>query len=218
MIQDAISASLTVPLTVGNIDPRIAPLHHSMSSSSGSVPVQTSQGSIVPFPNTQFPQVTSSIKPLAHAGPLEPSLQSSPAREEGEVPESELDPDTRRRLLILQHGQDNRDQALSEPPFPVRPPMQVSAPRAQSRGNWFPVDEDMSPGELSRAVPKEFTLDSEAMHVDKMRPQPPPFFHKIESSMQADRFLHENLKLPKEVTIILVVVNYPDFSSYRRSN
>ncbi|XP_024536325.1 RNA polymerase II C-terminal domain phosphatase-like 1 isoform X1 [Selaginella moellendorffii] len=27
--------------------------------------------------------------------------------EEGEVPESELDPDTRRRLLILQHGQDN---------------------------------------------------------------------------------------------------------------
>jgi hypothetical protein len=29
------------------------------------------------------------------------------AREDGEVPETDIDPDTRRRLLILQHGQDN---------------------------------------------------------------------------------------------------------------
>jgi RNA polymerase II C-terminal domain phosphatase-like 1/2 len=34
-------------------------------------------------------------------------IQGSVAREEGEVPETDIDPDTRRRLLILQHGQDN---------------------------------------------------------------------------------------------------------------
>lgn len=40
-------------------------------------------------------------------GASEASADGSPGREEGEIPESELDPDTRRRLLILQHGQDN---------------------------------------------------------------------------------------------------------------
>ncbi|KAG8071583.1 hypothetical protein GUJ93_ZPchr0006g44155 [Zizania palustris] len=53
---------------------------------------------------------------------LSDPLQGSPAREEGEVPESELDPDTRRRLLILQHGQDTRDPT----PLPVIPPVQAS--------------------------------------------------------------------------------------------
>jgi hypothetical protein len=32
------------------------------------------------------------------------AIQGSPGREEGEVPETDIDPDTRRRLLILQHG------------------------------------------------------------------------------------------------------------------
>jgi RNA polymerase II C-terminal domain phosphatase-like 1/2 len=58
-------------------------------------------------------------------------MQGSPAREEGEVPESELDPDTRRRLLILQHGQDTRDPT---------PPVPVPVPTVQPHGNWFPTD------------------------------------------------------------------------------
>ncbi|KAJ3680335.1 hypothetical protein LUZ60_016613 [Juncus effusus] len=56
----------------------------------------------------------------------EPSGTQQP-REEGEVQESELDPDTRRRLLILQHGQDTRD---SSPPFPPPPPPVGPAPPA----------------------------------------------------------------------------------------
>ncbi|KAF8409296.1 hypothetical protein HHK36_005370 [Tetracentron sinense] len=179
-----------------NLDPRLASIL--AASSSSSIPQPTSQGSISYFPNKQFPQVASLVKALGHVGPSEPSLQGSPAREEGEVPESELDPDTRRRLLILQHGQDTRDHASSEPPFPVRPPLQVSVPSVQSRGSWFPVEEEMSPRQPNRAVPKEFPLELEATRFDKHRPQHPPFLHGVESSAPSDRSLHENQRLPKE--------------------
>lgn len=156
---------------------------------------------MMPFHNMQFPQAASLVKPLGHVGPAELGLHSSPAREEGEVPESELDPDTRRRLLILQHGQDTRESAPSEPPFPVRPQVQVSVPRVQSRAGWFPVEEEMSPRKLSRMVPKELPLNSEPMQIEKHRPHHSAFFPKVESSMPSDRILQENQRLPKEVIV-----------------
>lgn len=140
-----------------------------------------------------------SVKQLGQVVPPEPSLQSSPAREEGEVPESELDPDTRRRLLILQHGHDSRDNAPSESPFPARPSTQVSAPRVQSVGSWVPVEEEMSPRQLNR-TPREFPLDSDPMNIEKHRPHHPSFFHKVESNIPSDRMIHENQRLPKEAT------------------
>ncbi|GMN50838.1 hypothetical protein TIFTF001_020000 [Ficus carica] len=191
---EAISAASSAVIP----DPRLAPpLQYPVPSSSGSVPPPTTQVSMTPFPNMQFPQVASVVKP--YVGSVESSLQSSPAREEGEVPESELDPDTRRRLLILQHGQDNREHTPTEPPFPARPPMQVSVPHVQPRGGWFPTEEEMSPPrQPSRVVAKEFCLDSEPMHIEKQRPPHPPFFAKIESSIPSDRMIQENQRLPKE--------------------
>lgn len=169
-----------------------------MPSSSSTTTLPTSQAAVMPLANMQFPPATSLVKPLGHVGPPEQSLQSSPAREEGEVPESELDPDTRRRLLILQHGMDTRETAPSEAPFPARTQMQVSVPRVPSRGSWFPVEEEMSPRQLNRAVPKEFPLNSEAMQIEKHRPPHPSFFPKIENSITSDR-PHENQRMPKEV-------------------
>ncbi|XP_042520231.1 RNA polymerase II C-terminal domain phosphatase-like 1 [Macadamia integrifolia] len=188
-LKDAIQAS--------SLDPRLAPPQHAVTSSSASISQPTSQGP-VSFANKQFAQAASLVKPLVHVGLSEPTLQSSPAREEGEVPESELDPDTRRRLLILQHGQDTRDHTSSEPAFPVRPSLQVSIPPVQSRGNWFPLEEEMSPRQLNRAVPKEFPLEPEAMHFDKRRSHHPSFIHGVESSISSDRTLNENQRLPKE--------------------
>ena len=184
-MQEAVSGS-SVVLPAANIDPRIAaPVQYPMASAlsvPAPVPVpQPPQPSAMAFPSTQFQQPTSIAK---HLVPSEPSLQSSPAREEGEVPESELDPDTRRRLLILQHGQDSRDAAPSEPPFPQRPPVQAPPPQAQPRNGWFPV-EDMDPAPLHRTVSKEYPVDSE-------RPR-----------HQSDRMPHENRRLPKEVEPIL---------------
>ncbi|KAF3679224.1 hypothetical protein FXO37_03980 [Capsicum annuum] len=69
-----------------------------------------------------------STSAMTQRSPQDTSLQSSPAREEGEVPKSKLDPDTRRRLLILQYSQDTRDQLASEPKFPLGTPLQVSVP------------------------------------------------------------------------------------------
>lgn len=193
-LKEAISASSTVPSAITNLDPRLVPPLQYTVASSISIPQPALQGAIMPFRNMQLPQVITSVpKPLSQVGLPETSLHSSPAREEGEVPESELDPDTRRRLLILQHGQDTRDHAPIEAPFPVRPPLQVSVPRVQPRGNWFTVEE-----EVSRVVPpKEFPLQSEPVHIERHRPHP-PFLHKVESSISSDRVL-ENQRLPKEV-------------------
>ncbi|KAJ9136188.1 hypothetical protein P3X46_033290 [Hevea brasiliensis] len=178
-LKEALAVSSIFPSTAANVEPRLVPpLEYTVAPSSSSTPVPTSQPSAIPFPSMQFPQATSLVKPLAQVGPSEPSLQSSPAREEGEVPESELDPDTRRRLLILQHGQDSRDHVPSESQFPVRPSKQVSVPRVQSRGSWVPVEEEMSPRQLNRAVPREFALDSEPMHIEKHQPHHPFFFPK----------------------------------------
>ncbi|KAI7738159.1 hypothetical protein M8C21_007542 [Ambrosia artemisiifolia] len=143
------------------------------------------------------------LLPLTQVSNQETILHSSPAREEGEVPESELDPDTRRRLLILQHGMDMRGQATIEPPqFPVRPPpMQASAPRVEPHGGWFPLGEDMGQRQFNRIAPspKEFSIHSEPMHIDKKHNfRAPPFVHKVEASTLPDRVL-ENQRLPKEV-------------------
>uniref|UniRef100_A0A6M2EIS8 protein-serine/threonine phosphatase n=1 Tax=Populus davidiana TaxID=266767 RepID=A0A6M2EIS8_9ROSI len=222
-LKEAVSASSailsTIPSTVSSLDPRLLQsLQYTIASSSSSMPTSQpsmlasqqpmpalqppkppSQLSMTPFPNTQFPQVAPSVKQVGQVVPPEPSLQSSPAREEGEVPESELDPDTRRRLLILQHGQDSRDNAPSESPFPARPSTQVSAPRVQSVGSWVPVEEEMSPRQLNR-TPREFPLDSDSMNIEKHRPHHPSFFHKVESNIPSERMIHENQRLPKEAT------------------
>lgn len=196
-LKEAIAASATISSAVANLDPRLAPFQYTMPSSSSTTTLPTSQAAVMPLANMQFPPATSLVKPLGHVGPPEQSLQSSPAREEGEVPESELDPDTRRRLLILQHGMDTRENAPSEAPFPARTQMQVSVPRVPSRGSWFPVEEEMSPRQLNRAVPKEFPLNSEAMQIEKHRPPHPSFFPKIENPIPSDR-PHENQRMPKE--------------------
>ncbi|KAH8493679.1 hypothetical protein H0E87_020438, partial [Populus deltoides] len=204
---EAVSASSTIPSTipstVSSLDPRLLQsLQYAVASSSSLMPasqqpVPASQTSMMPFPNTQFPQVAPLVKQLGQVVHPEPSLQSSPAREEGEVPESELDPDTRRRLLILQHGQDSRDNAPSESPFPARPSAPVSAAPVQSRGSWVPVEEGMTPRQLNR-TPREFPLDSDPMNIERHQTHHPSFFPKVESNIPSDRMIHENQRLPKE--------------------
>ncbi|KAJ4880935.1 Uncharacterized protein Rs2_37990 [Raphanus sativus] len=92
----------SVLLPAANIDPRIAaPVQYPMASASVSAPVpvpvvqQAPQPSSMAFPSIQFQQPTSIAKHLVTS---EPSLQSSPAIEEGEVPESEFDPDRDKQI------------------------------------------------------------------------------------------------------------------------
>ncbi|XP_022715909.1 RNA polymerase II C-terminal domain phosphatase-like 1 isoform X2 [Durio zibethinus] len=195
-LKEAIPTSSTVSSTAISLDPRLAPSLLFTMPPSGSVPLPAGQPSMVSFPNMQLPQAGHVIKPVAPVPAPEAMLQSSLAREEGEVPESELDPDTRRRLLILQHGQDTRDHTPPEPAFPpVRPTMQVPVPHAQSCGSWFSAEEEMSPPQLNQAVLKEFPLDSEQIQIEKHRH--PPFFAKVESSIPSDRLVSENQRLSK---------------------
>ncbi|KAK7361921.1 hypothetical protein VNO77_04013 [Canavalia gladiata] len=155
---------------------------------------------MMPFTHVQFPPSTTLVKPMGQTAPLESSLHNSPTREEGGVPESELDPDTRHRLLIFPHRLDTRDQASSEPPFPIRQPIPVSAPRVPSRGGWFPVEKEIGSQPPNRVVPKEFLADSGPLGIEKQRSHHPSFFSKVDSSTSSDKILHDShQRFPKEI-------------------
>lgn len=203
MVQDETSASPAVLPMVTTADPRLVPhvVYPPVMNLAPTMP--TMLGQVMPVPSKSLPQVPSILKSVNQVGLSETNLQNSPAREEGEVPESELDPDTRRRLLILQHGQDIREPPI-EPKFPIRPTsLQVSVPQVQGRGNWFPAEEKMSPRQLNPSVPvppKEFPLNLELPPVDKQQPRHPPFVHKVDSSPPSDMvFNSEGQMMPKEV-------------------
>ncbi|KAL2253220.1 UNVERIFIED_CONTAM: hypothetical protein Sindi_0116700 [Sesamum indicum] len=207
-LKESMSASSTAVTPVINLDPRIASaIQFAVPSSSFTVHPPKIQGPAVPFLGQQLPPVTTLPKPpLSHLGQGETTFRSSPAREEGEVPESELDPDTRRRLLILQHGQDMREHPPSEPQFPARPPLQVPVPRVHPRG-WFPVEEEMSPRQLKLMTPP-MEFNTESLPIDKHRTHHPPFLHKVDTSVSPGRVI-ESQRLPKEVTPISFVLEIP---------
>ncbi|KAK7327914.1 hypothetical protein VNO77_22007 [Canavalia gladiata] len=208
-LKEAISASSTIPAMTASLDPRLAftaSLQQAMVSSSGIVPPPTAQASVMQFGNVQFPQTANPVKPMGQVTPPEPSSHSSPAREEGEVPESELDPDTRRRLLILQHGQDTREQTSSEPPFPTRHPLQVSAPCVPSRKRWFSAEEEMGPQKPSRPVAKEFPVDSEPLHIEKHWPHHPSLFSKVDNLIHLIEFSVRATKDGQRRAMVLVSI------------
>lgn len=204
------SASSTAPNPIMNLDPRIiSAIQHAVSSSSLAIHLPTIQQTSVPFLNQQLPQVTTLLKPpLAQHRQAEITLHSSPAREEGEVPESELDPDTRRRLLILQHGQDVREHPPSDPQIPARPPMQVPAPRVHPHG-WFPVDEQMSTGNLNRVAPS-IDFNTQSLPIDKNRTPLPPFLHKMETAIPPGKVppgrVLESQRFQKKVSGIIFIL------------
>eukprot|EP00250_Pteridium_aquilinum_P033241 c5357_g1_i1 orf=1255-4185(+) len=112
---------------------------------------------------------------------FEPSHQSSPLREEGEVPESELDPDTRRRLLILQHGQDTQHLRISqekpvESSFPLLPTsLHITIPPPAPAGGWLGAEEEMSPRQVSRTS-SGLILEPESPSFGKQRSNSPSFY------------------------------------------
>ncbi|KAI3466651.1 hypothetical protein Pfo_023314 [Paulownia fortunei] len=216
-LKEALSASSTAPKPIMNLDPRTASaLQYAVPSSSFTVHPPTIQRPAMPSLSQQLPHVTALLKPpLAQPGQAETTLHNSPAREEGEVPESELDPDTRRRLLILQHGQDMREHPSSDSQFPARPPVQVPVPRVHPCG-WFPVEEEMSPRQPNRVAPP-MDFNAEPLPTDKNRTHHPPFLHKVETSIPPGRVL-ERQRLQKEELprqdLLRLNQPLPDFHSF----
>ncbi|KAF7017367.1 hypothetical protein CFC21_030820 [Triticum aestivum] len=179
------------PVTT-NVDVISAAANQQFATSS-SIPLAPPLG-MVPLNNDQGPQPPSVSWSDAQSGMVDP-LQGSPAREEGEVPESELDPDTRRRLLILQHGQDTRDPT---PPFAAEPSVQASVPPVQSQGNWFPVEDEMDPRNLNRTS-TDFHVESDAVHSDKSQPPHQPYFPARDNPVFSDRFNHQNQRYSSQL-------------------
>ncbi|KAF8402673.1 hypothetical protein HHK36_010762 [Tetracentron sinense] len=135
---------------------------------------ETSQQAVTISPNTIGLATSRTILPSQ-----KPGLPGAPARRE--VNSSELDPDLRRRLLILQHGQDVRDHSSGDPSFPSRLPAQISAPSIQASGGWL-VEEDIKKGQYNSQAPG-LTQESDALQLDKQRAQSNPLFHSANSSI-----------------------------------
>ncbi|KAH7653421.1 Protein-serine/threonine phosphatase protein [Dioscorea alata] len=189
----------SVPSLVNGLEPRIISYYEHVMTPVGAVPLPNSQMMMAPS-NNQCLQPCTSGKPFVQPVNSEPSLQGSPATEEGEVRESELDPDTRRRLLILQHGQDTRDPPPPPAPYAGRPPFQVSGPSVQSRGSSFPLDEEISP-RLRRRLPNEFSIEPDSQRFSRKRFRP-SFYHGPDYS---DRAIHENHRPPLQVRKCLLL-------------
>ncbi|CAM0945084.1 unnamed protein product [Alopecurus aequalis] len=191
-MKEASGAGSALNSTTANFVMPVAPGQNFVPSSAA--PFAPPLG-MMPLSNNQVPPPSFS-QPVAQPGLLDP-LQGSPAREEGEVPESELDPDTRRRLLILQHGQDTRDPT---PPLPAVPPVQVPVPPVQPHGNWFPVEDGMNSNNLNRSS-AGFPSESDTMHYDKKQPPHPSYYHGGDNNpVSSDRFSYQNQRFPSQLT------------------
>ena len=120
------------------------------------------------FPS-EMPTVIPPTPPASHQ--FEHSQQGSPIREEGEVPDSELDPDTRRRLLILQHGQETPqyiDTSHGPSTVPLKPILHVTVPALAPAGGWLGAEEEMSPRQVSRTS-SGMVLEPESPSFGKQR-------------------------------------------------
>ncbi|CAO2043106.1 unnamed protein product [Urochloa humidicola] len=175
-------------------DVRVMPVaakQHFIAPTPSSTSIASLPG-IMPLNNEQVPQPPSFSRPVTQSGIVYPS-ESSPAREEGEVPESELDPDTRRRLLILQHGHDTREAALSSTAADG-PPAQTSVPPVQSHGNWFSLEDEMNwnPNKAST----ELYLESDSVHYDKKQPHHQSYLPVGDNPISADRYSYKNQRYP----------------------
>lgn len=187
-----------VPPITNNFDTRaiVPPGPPVIATASPAVSLTATQ-LIMPLTSNQFPNTIVSGKPLGQPVISDHSLQGS-AWEEGEVPESDLDPNTRRRLLILQHGQDTRDTPPPHPPFTARPSLQASVPPVQPRGNWFPVEECLNSRQMNIAC-RDVSLEQEVVPFDKNQSRYRSFYRTGEKSMPSDRLYNENSRLHVQV-------------------
>ncbi|ONK64018.1 uncharacterized protein A4U43_C07F21260 [Asparagus officinalis] len=171
IVQGANCNGQTVPPMVSNFNHmQMTPVHHVIPSSFGAKPLAASQR-ILPYSNNPFPQPT--------------VLMNPPAIEEGEVNDSELDPDTRRRLLILQHGQDVRGPS----PLELRPQPEVPVTSIKSPESWLPKEEEMKPRQKSKAS-NDYPLQPETIHFNK---------RLSDEDSYTNRIYHRNKRLTTEV-------------------
>lgn len=171
---------------------------HPMVPSFGTVPMISPQMT-TSYSGSPLPRAIAPMNPVAQVSISEHSTQCSPAREEGEVNDSELDPDTRRRLLILQHGQDIR----GPPPVPLGPPLEVSMPLAQSQPlqpqeRWLSLGENVKPRQVSETS-REYP--SQPQTTNSMKQSRWSFFCGEEDIGFMDKISCRNRRRSKEVYI-----------------
>ncbi|XP_043701197.1 RNA polymerase II C-terminal domain phosphatase-like 2 isoform X2 [Telopea speciosissima] len=136
--------------------------------------LEMSQLPVTISPNIVNPATSRPILPLQR-----PSLPGASASRE--VNPAELDPDMRRRLLILQHGQDMRDHGSGDPSFQSRLPAQVLLPSTLSCGSWSGEDTNVGqPNNRARQsllynASESSTSHGTSSHASQVKSEEAPF-------------------------------------------
>ncbi|CAK9165577.1 unnamed protein product [Ilex paraguariensis] len=120
---------------------------------------------IFQLPVSSIPNVFGPASLRAVLPSEKPSLLGAPFRRDSSF--SESDPDVKRRLLLMNHGQDARYRGSGEPPILSRLPAQPPAPPIQAQGGWL-VEEDINRGHFDNRA-SGFGPESDALRTDKAR-------------------------------------------------
>lgn len=129
-----------------------------------------------------------------------PGLLGASPRQVGPV-QTEINPDMRRRLPILQ-SQVMQDHTVG--PLLSRPPAQILAPSmqpsGQSSGGWFVVEEDISSGQLDRR-PSGVVRESDLVPPDKHRASHNPHNQSPDIYVASDKAHYISLEKAEEACL-----------------
>ncbi|RVX06011.1 RNA polymerase II C-terminal domain phosphatase-like 2 [Vitis vinifera] len=114
-----------------------------------------------------------------------PSLLGAPIKRDFSSFES--DADMKRRLLIMKHGQDVRNQSLGDPPILSRLP-QISTSSLHPQGVWL-VEDDSNRGHLNNRA-SGLVQEADVLKPDKQRGHQIPFGHNTPGSTPVSLLPH----------------------------
>lgn len=114
-----------------------------------------------------------------------PSLLGAPIKRDFSSFES--DADMKRRLLIMKHGQDVRNQSLGDPPILSRLP-QISTSSLHPQGVWL-VEDDSNRGHLNNRA-SGLVQEADVLKPDKQRGHQIPFCHNTPGSTPVSLLPH----------------------------
>lgn len=105
-----------------------------------------------------------------------------------------MDPDTRRRLLILQHGRDARAQKTVDPPIFLRPTAELVEADERSHGGWLVMEDEKSSLQLHRQVPG-LALETNSLESGRQQGQAASVSHAMDASISSEKPQISQVKL-----------------------
>ncbi|XP_031487991.1 RNA polymerase II C-terminal domain phosphatase-like 2 [Nymphaea colorata] len=109
-----------------------------------------------------------------------------------------MDPDTRRRLLILQHGHDTRAQKTVDSSISLMPTAELLEADGQSHGGWLVMEDEKISVQLHRQVPG-LALEAKSLESGRQQAQAASVSHAMDTSISSEKPQISEVKLGEEL-------------------